>query len=878
MFRVHKSKYTYPYSEFYHDKPLTVSPVLQRLRGFACLANYTFQDTGAYIIGYPSEAKSEKQGIKIHITDAEPALERITQFCANHDLTFKLPRDDRVYNEIMGKSADRAASGKWLTIYPPQDQWISIAYRLETLLADYQGPRILSDRRICGASIVHYRYGVFTGVEIDIPTPHGIETKKMLQLITGELVEDVRTPYFQVPPGVADPQPRDNAPDTAETEDCFLKDGRYHIQQSCHFSNTGGVYRAEDTHGQDTCIIKEARPYVAIDHTTGADAVTRLENEHKILEILASYNIAPKPRDLFFNGDSDDVDDEIHLFLAMEFIAGTPLSGIRPSPERIINIGIELARVLNILHNGAGVFIGDLTPSNVMLQDDDSIKLIDFEAGYTCHQVPTTLSTLGFAPPTPETRPGAADIYGFGALIIDLYCGITVMFNSHPQAADTCLRNLQKRGLLPEALRTLLNDCLSAEEAKRPTAKELHHRMKDIQNTQIPKVSVAPLDTERDAQTVHRLKSDVYRILQYIETVADFQNPVHCFPGCPEAFETNHHSLAYGAAGIGMTFKEIQTDNEALPRISKDISAWMRSNINLHGKYPIHTVVPPGLFIGRSGIALFLNAVGDPSATDMMHAAVKDAITQHHCQLPVDFFVGGTGIAIGALALYEQTKDPALLDGAIRIRHGIDTTAVSDPGLRGIAGIALLDLVLYSATGNNDYKQNGITHLHRIVSLPEDGWMNVSADIYGRAGIVSCLARYHHIFNEASVWIPKLLPPQHPSGGYIREIPTPGIQGLAGIGTAMLDVAHLVGDVLANDYLHAALTIADDISIFYRDKGKEAGIATVDPIKITPHLFSGGAGIAGFLCRLAEMIDDVACPQTASPLTFMIDDVLNANT
>ena len=58
----------------------------------------------------------------------------------------------------------------------------------------------------------------------------------------GEAIPDVRTPYFRSTSWVSDPFPGDEP----EHRDLTLHNGKYLIKKALAFSNSGGVYLAED--------------------------------------------------------------------------------------------------------------------------------------------------------------------------------------------------------------------------------------------------------------------------------------------------------------------------------------------------------------------------------------------------------------------------------------------------------------------------------------------------------------------------------------------------------------------------------------------------------------------------------------------------------
>ncbi|MEK8172985.1 hypothetical protein NKH77_40255 [Streptomyces sp. M19] len=113
----------------------------------------------------PAGVRLPAQGWKIHISaaldNAESVLQRVVDFCVPRRLPVKFVPGPALLHLRNAKYADRAGSGKFITVYPhSEEEFPGVCQGLMDLLAGEHGPHILSDLR-CGDGPVHVRYGAF---------------------------------------------------------------------------------------------------------------------------------------------------------------------------------------------------------------------------------------------------------------------------------------------------------------------------------------------------------------------------------------------------------------------------------------------------------------------------------------------------------------------------------------------------------------------------------------------------------------------------------------------------------------------------------------------------------------------------------------------
>ncbi|BFH68390.1 hypothetical protein J27TS7_48810 [Paenibacillus dendritiformis] len=176
------------------------------------------------------------------------------------------------------KNANRASSGKFITIYPINNEsFVDLLELISSTIRDFQkGPYILNDKRWKNSNVF---YG-FKHI-INEHAEHCIRDDQ------GNLIKDQRTPFpfYQVPDFVKDFDDYLNTinNDLEKKEEGNLE--KYEIETALAYSNAGGVYRATRKKNNVKVIIKEARPNAGLDGA-GQDALARQKIEYDALKKL----------------------------------------------------------------------------------------------------------------------------------------------------------------------------------------------------------------------------------------------------------------------------------------------------------------------------------------------------------------------------------------------------------------------------------------------------------------------------------------------------------------------------------------------------------------------------------------------------------------
>src|ERR1700678_4462212 len=197
-------------------------------------------------------------------------------------------------------------------------------------------------------------------------------------------------------------------------------------------------------------VVKQIRDELAVDH----EFVQRFVEEAKTTVALSHPNIVP----VYELGIEMGT-----YYLAMELVDGVSVdhlltrseSGAKLwlSPEEGAYIGVEVCRALDYAHRRMQVAHRDITPRNVMVDEEGQVKLIDFgiaaRASVAGHDV---FGTPGHMPPEQMRREEigpATDVFAVAVLLMELWSGqppfrrktpgesLAQMHAPHPKPSDT---------------------------------------------------------------------------------------------------------------------------------------------------------------------------------------------------------------------------------------------------------------------------------------------------------------------------------------------------------------------------------------------------------------------------------------------------------
>ncbi|TDC36041.1 class III lanthionine synthetase LanKC [Micromonospora sp. KC213] len=687
-----------------------------------------------WLVHGPVGGSLPPQGWKIHVSacldNAERVLIRVMDYCQPRGIPFKHLRGPRMLLMRNSKYARRGASGKFVTVYPRDDAELELtAKELAALLDGEPGPYILSDLRY-GDGPVYLRYGGFAARFCLSPDGQVVPA---IADPNGTLVPDRRDPVFHTPEWVT--LPDFLAPHLAARNAANTADLPYRIDKVIHFSNGGGLYEARDTRTGARVVLKEARPYAGLD-ATGTDAVTRLRREAEMLRRLADVPHLVRVHDEFSFGG--------HEFLALTFVEGRPLNQlvverhplVHPDADPdaytrwALDVHRQVTEAVDAVH-AHGIVYGDLHMFNIMVGDDGTVTLIDFEVAVPVDEaVRPALRNQAFA--APRDRTGAAvDRYALACLRLALFLPLTAMLRLAPEKALHLADIVAERFPVP---RHLLDETVAEITGGTPG------------------LTVAVRDTLRvEPEDWPGLRD---RLATAITASATPHRDDRLFPGDIRQFSGTDGGLgiAHGAAGVlwALHSAGVPTDPE-------------------HERWLVDRARQPdsgsrlGFYDGLHGIAYVLDRLGHRDAALRL---LDMCLDEPWTQLGNDLTGGLSGIALNLTHFAAVTGERRYADaarqavGLVVDRLGdVDSVAEISGGrhpyaglMRGGAGVALMLLRRYELDGDPALLDHAATalrqDLRRCVRRDgghlevNEGWRTMPYLAEGSVGIGLVLDQY----------------------------------------------------------------------------------------------------------------------------------------
>lgn len=665
----------------------------------------------SYVIN--KEIDFPDQGWKIHITadiyDAQSVLYDVSKYLISKNTSFKFVPNESSLLEKNSKYASREASGKFITIYPrDNDDFFKLLGILKDIVSFYSpGPYILNDCQ-WQKSNVFFRYGGLKRIERYI---NG-EKKLVIKDPEGKYIEDKRVPYFYLPEFVKEPQfIKENNYFADDSE--FIKIKNLNITKAIHFSNSGGVYLANKNN--KTFVLKEGRKGAGID-PTGRDGFERIRIEYSNLKRLKDIEGVVKVGTYFTSWINNYLTEEyIEGQSLQEFIANSYPFNIDDVQrdkysENCMKIIIQLRDILTSIHD-LGITLGDLSLNNVMITDDFKVKLIDFEAS---KQITTefkqNIATPGYYSSNINTAE-ESDWYAFHRIARKLFLPVTPVIDTGSSIYRIQNESIKKHfGKKVSVFLNELDEDLYTKTNIFPGSEYISEKMYNPKvklntnniNYYINGISTGLLNNF-DNRTIYLTKGD---IAQYIDTLG-------------------YYNIANGSFGVILSL--IRSNVLLKEEIKEENSEWLKltisyikniiygTNLESDNNYPL------GLFDGLAGIITTIYELGfKREAIELTKQLnIKNNIND------ISIYSGLSGLGLFYLAFYYNTKDKYYLDKVNKIARNIinkfysakfDIKKEQDMGfLTGWAGAALFLFKLSSLKNDNNILNIAIKILNESV-------------------------------------------------------------------------------------------------------------------------------------------------------------------
>ena len=265
--------------------------------------------------------------------------------------------------------------------------------------------------------------------------------------------------------------------------------GKYRILNRIGSGGIGAVYAAEHIGIGAQVAIKVLRGAAAVD----ASEIARLRREARVQGSIEQANVV-KTLDL------DQMPDG-SIYVVMELLHGMSLAQRLKdqgpvAPGFAINMFIQVCHALIAAH-ALGIVHRDLKPGNIFINEDSSIKVLDF--GMSKLGGSESLTQDGYTLGTPEYMApeqciGApvdprTDLYAFGVLMYEALTGDLPirgrnrreLLELHQREIPRPLRVARPDLQIPEALDAAVMSCLRKRAAERPaSARELERLLASV--------------------------------------------------------------------------------------------------------------------------------------------------------------------------------------------------------------------------------------------------------------------------------------------------------------------------------------------------------------------------------------------------------------
>lgn len=293
---------------------------------------------------------------------------------------------------------------------------------------------------------------------------------------------------------------------------------RYIIGGMLGLGGFGITYRAWDKKLETVVAIKEYFPSGMVNRLPGSESVVlvaakrRREVQYgkdRFLDEarnLARFNTHPNIVNVFDYFEANNT-----AYIVMEYLIGKTLGktvqdrGRALAPDMCLTIACGVCEALRVIHE-VNILHRDVSPDNIFICDNGSIKLIDFGAARFTAAQDTRLTIVvkpGFAPPEQYERVNRqgpwTDIYALGATLYYALTGQRPLESTDRKIQDDMLAPAAVNPNIPEDLSTAVMRAIAVEIPYR------YHDVDEFEQTLLKQKKAVPVEKVKKRRKTRRL-------------------------------------------------------------------------------------------------------------------------------------------------------------------------------------------------------------------------------------------------------------------------------------------------------------------------------------------------------------------------------------